>query len=121
VVMDEEGTTDWMRTALAEMERRRERQQDYNEENGITTASIVKDIDDVLSSIYERDYVTIPAVREESEAFDTPEARLARAAELEREMREAAANLEFERAAALRDRARRLRERDLGFSGDPGG
>ena len=103
-----------MRVALGEMERRRERQKAFNEEHGITPSSIVKAIDDVLSSVYERDYVTVPLVKEESETFRTREELDARLADLDREMKEAAANLEFERAATVRDRARRIREQDLG-------
>ncbi len=103
-----------MRVALGEMERRRERQKAFNEEHGITPSSIVKAIDDVLSSVYERDYVTVPLVKEESETFRTREELDARLADLDREMKEAAANLEFERAATMRDRARRIREQDLG-------
>ena len=103
-----------MRVALGEMERRRVRQKEFNEEHGITPSSIVKAIDDVLSSVYERDYVTVPLVKEESETFRTREELAARLADLDREMKEAAANLEFERAATLRDRARRIREQDLG-------
>ena len=103
-----------MRVALGEMERRRVRQKAFNEEHGITPSSIVKAIDDVLSSVYERDYVTVPLVKEESETFRTREELDARLADLDREMKEAAANLEFERAATLRDRARRIREQDLG-------
>ena len=103
-----------MRVALGEMERRRVRQKEFNEKHGITPSSIVKAIDDVLSSVYERDYVTVPLVKEESETFRTREELDARLADLDREMKEAAANLEFERAATLRDRARRIREQDLG-------
>ena len=103
-----------MRVALGEMERRRERQKAFNEEHGITPSSIVKAIDDVLSSVYERDYVTVPLVKEESETFRTREELDARLGDLDREMKEAAANLEFERAATMRDRARRIREQDLG-------
>ena len=90
-----------MRVALGEMERRRERQKAFNEEHGITPSSIVKAIDDVLSSVYERDYVTVPLVKEESETFRTREELDARLADLDREMKEAAANLEFERAATV--------------------
>ena len=106
-----------MRVALGEMERRRGLQQAYNEEHGITPASIVKGIDDVLSSVYERDYVTVPVVKEEQEEFGSREELSARITGLEEEMRAAAANLEFERAAALRDRAKRIREHHLGVAG----
>ena len=114
VVMYADAMTDSMRVALGEMERRRGLQEAYNIEHGITPVSIVKGIDDVLSSVYERDYVTVPAVMEEAEEFHTRDELRARIASVEQEMRDAAANLEFERAAALRDRLKRLRARDLG-------
>ena len=101
-----------MRQAIDETERRRRVQQAYNTEHGITPASIVKDIDSVLSSVYERDYVTVPTVPDERDQYRTAAELAAAIANLEREMREAAANLEFERAAALRDRLRRLRSPD---------
>jgi excinuclease ABC subunit B len=108
-----------MQTALGEMERRRGLQEAYNEEHGITPASIVKGIDDVLSSVYERDYVTVPLAKEETEEFGSRDALRERIASLEQEMRDAAANLEFERATALRDRVKRLREHHLGVGGPP--
>ena len=66
-------------------------QEAYNAEHGITPASIVKNIDDVLSSVYERDYVTVPKAPDEREQFRTQAELDAFIAELEREMREAAA------------------------------
>ena len=113
VILYADVVTRSMRSALDEMDRRRLRQQQYNREHGITPASIVKDIDNVLSSIYERDYTEVPVVRERGETFRTRDERAARVAELERDMRAAAANLEFERAAELRDRVRDLRQQDL--------
>jgi excinuclease ABC subunit B len=101
--------TDSMRQAIGETERRRRVQQAYNDAHGITPASIVKQIDDVLSSVYERDYVTVPVAPDERAAYRTQAELDAAIVALEREMRQAAANLEFERAAALRDRVRRLR------------
>ncbi len=101
--------TDSMRHAMEETERRRGVQEAYNAAHGITPASIVKHIDDVLSSVYERDYVTVPVTPDERAGFRTQAELDAAIVTLEREMRQAAANLEFERAAALRDRLRRLR------------
>ena len=117
VIMYADTETGSMQAALAEMARRRLLQRAYNEEHGITPVSIVKEIDDVLSSIYERDYLTVPVAREDGETFRTVAERQARVAELETEMRTAAANLEFERAAALRDRVRTLRQVALGVAG----
>jgi excinuclease ABC subunit B len=105
--------TDSMRQAMGETERRRAVQEAYNLEHGITPASIVKNIEDVLSSVYERDYLTIPKAVDERDAFHTQAELDAFIVKLEGEMREAAARLEFERAAALRDRLRRLRNPDL--------
>ena len=114
VIMYADRVTNSMRAALAEMGRRRQLQEAYNLEHGITPASIVKDIDDVLSSVYERDYVTVPLVKEPQETFRTRAELEAHTAELETEMRQAAANLEFERAAELRDRVKELKQRELG-------
>jgi excinuclease ABC subunit B len=105
--------TDSMRRAIEETDRRRRVQEAYNAEHGITPASIVKNIDDVLTSVYERDYVTVPKAPDEREKFRTQAELDAFIAGLDREMREAAANLEFERAASIRDRLRRLRNPDL--------
>ncbi len=107
--------TESMRQAMAETERRRAIQEAYNRAHGITPATIVKAIDEVLTSVYERDYVTVPLVREEPEVYRTEAELRAAIARVEAEMRAAAANLEFERAATLRDRLRRLRTRDLGL------
>jgi len=111
---DEE--TKSMRAALAEMQRRRSRQEAYNREHHITPTSIVKEIDDVLSSVYERDYVTVPVVREAEEEFATQAELDAHLRSMEADMRAAAANLEFERAAALRDKIRALRSPGYAFS-----
>jgi excinuclease ABC subunit B len=114
-----DAMTDSMRQAIQETERRRHVQQAYNQAHGITPASIVKNIDHVLSSVYERDYVTVPKVEERAQ-FRTRAELDAAIAGLEREMRAAAANLEFERAAALRDRLKRLRSPELVAIGQDG-
>ena len=87
---------------------------------GITPESIVRHIDEVFSSVYERDYST-PAVRESRQTFRTQAELDAEIARLELEMKSAAANLDFERAATLRDSLKALRTRDLGLSGLPAG
>jgi len=115
VIMYADVTTKSMRSALAEMDRRRELQQAYNRTHGITPTSIVKEIDGVLSSVYERDYVTVPLAEDLGETFRTAEEREAHVSKLKDEMREAASNLAFEHAASLRDRIQREREQDLGL------
>jgi excinuclease ABC subunit B len=103
-----------LRAAISETDRRRLAQEAYNVEHGITPASIVKQIDDVLSSVYERDYMAVPSP-EPAPGFRTQAELDAHIAGLEREMREAAADLDFERAATLRDRIKALDRRGLGL------
>jgi excinuclease ABC subunit B len=114
VIMYAETITASMRVAIDETDRRRQVQAAYNLEHGITPASIVKAIDEVLSSVYERDYVTAGG-RDETAAPMSAEDVEARIADLQRQMRAAAANLEFEKAAALRDEIRKLRNLELGL------
>ncbi|HEY6444351.1 MAG TPA: excinuclease ABC subunit UvrB, partial [Candidatus Acidoferrales bacterium] len=106
--------TDSMRQAIGETNRRRAKQQAYNRENNITPQSIIKSVDMQLARIVEADYVTIPA--DDAAIGDiTNEEQLQTAiVQLETQMREAAKHFEFERAAALRDRIRALKQRDLG-------
>src|SRR6188768_1019543 len=118
VIMYADKMTDSMRLAIAETGRRRTLQAAYNTEHGITPESVVREIDDVLSSVYERDYSTPPA-RESREVFHTQAELDAEITRLNREMKSAAANLDFERAATLRDRLKTLRTRDLGLDGLP--
>ncbi|MEZ5320352.1 MAG: excinuclease ABC subunit UvrB [Vicinamibacterales bacterium] len=114
-----DAETDSMRAAMRETDRRRAVQAAYNEAHGITPASIVKHIDDVLSSVYERDYVTVPTAPDERARFGSQAELQAHLATLDQEMKQAAANLEFERAAAIRDQVRRLR--NPGLAGPGGG
>ena len=115
VIMYGDVVTASMRRALDEMNRRRILQREFNLKNGITPESIVKEIDDVLSSVYERDYVTVPVVREATEEFSSAAELEAHVRSLEADMRGAAANLEFERAALLRDKIRTLRSPGQAF------
>jgi len=114
-IMYADRMTDSMRLAISETDRRRTIQEAYNVEHGITPASIVKSIDEVMSSIYERDYLTVPA--EEGDIFKTHADLEAHIAVLNTQMKASAANLEFEKAAALRDRIKQLRSRELGLAG----
>src|SRR5215204_5397738 len=106
--------TDSMRLAIGETERRRAIQEAYNTEHGITPASIVKRIDEVMSSIYERDYVTVGGPADDGETFRSHGELEAFITQLQVQMKGAAANLEFEKAAKLRDRIKQLRTRNLG-------
>ncbi len=114
VIMYAETVTASMKGAMGETERRRALQAAYNVEHNITPESVVRSIDDVMSSVYERDYSTPPMP--ERETFRTQAELDAEIARLEHEMKAAAANLDFERAAALRDSLKSLRTRDLGLS-----
>jgi excinuclease ABC subunit B len=114
VIMYADVLTGSIQAAIAETSRRRAIQEAYNREHGITPASIVKAIDEVLSSIYERDYLGVPSAGGEAEPFMSLAEIDARVQRLTQEMKSAAANLEFEKAAALRDDIKRLRARGLG-------
>jgi len=118
VIMYADVKTGSIAAAIAETERRRAIQEAYNREHGITPASIVKGIDEVLGSVYERDYMAVPSVREAPEPFMSLADIDARIQQLNRDMKAAAANLEFEKAAAVRDEIKRLRARGLGVD-DP--
>ena len=102
--------------AVGETRRRRARQEAYNAERGITPQSIVKGIDDVLGSVFERDYLGVPKLAEEEEDLSLGEIAH-RVRGLEKEMFACAAALDFERAAELRDEIKRLREREAAAAG----
>src|SRR4029450_8770871 len=90
-------------------ERRRELQGADNQANGITPESIKSSIHELLQTIYERDYYTVPVEEKAAETFESPAALQTRIGELETRMKEAAKRLDFEQAAELRDRAQALR------------
>jgi excinuclease ABC subunit B len=121
VILYADTVTESMRIATAETDRRRRVQEAYNEEHGITPSSIVKQIDDLLTSVYERDYVAVPLAAEAASPFKTQAEMDAEMARLEREMREAAANLDFEKAAIVRDQVKALRMKGLGLGGPTAG
>jgi excinuclease ABC subunit B len=118
VIMYADVMTGSMKAAIAETDRRRRTQEAYNQAHGITPASIIKAIDDVMTSVSERDYVQIPGGRDDGERFLTQGQIEARIGQLTRDMKAAAANLEFEKAASVRDEIRKLRARSMGVD-DP--
>ena len=105
-----------MKKAMAETTRRRKLQQEYNEKNNITPQSIIKRIDEVLTSIYERDYFDYTRIPEDKDIYLSPEQRKQRMEKLEKMMKEAARNLEFEKAAQIRDELTKLKKRELELS-----
>jgi excinuclease ABC subunit B len=111
--------TDSMKQAIGETSRRRAKQEAYNREHNITPQSIIKSLDMELAKIVNADYLPVPD--DVPAAADIQnEAQLAQAvAQLETQMRAAAKNFEFEKAAALRDRIRSMKQRDLGVIFSP--
>jgi len=107
-----------MQAAIDETNRRRAAQQHYNEEHGIVPQSIIKPLDPDLVRIYEGDYYEVPAVAEEAVKYSSLEELEKEIQRLETEMREAAKKFEFERAAALRDQAKKLKKMEMEFLGE---
>ncbi len=113
VIMYADTVTGSMREAIAETERRRVVQAEYNRQHGITPESIKKSIRELLETVPERDYYTVEVPKQAEVQWESPAALAAHVAELERAMKEAAKRLDFERAAELRDRVKALRKIDL--------
>ena len=99
--------------AIKETERRRNKQLEYNKKNGITAESVKKEISDILESVYEKDYVKI------SEGSNVGGNLKKHLKALNRKMKEAASNLEFEEAAKIRDEMRKLEASELEITLNP--
>ncbi len=108
-----DSMTNSMRRAIEETNRRRDLQRQYNHEQGITPETIVKSIGDILGSVYEQDYPDIPVVSEPETMYRTPEDIDKEIRRLQKEMKNAARKLEFEKATELRDRIQELRRLEL--------
>jgi excinuclease ABC subunit B len=117
VTLYADSVTDSMKRAMDETHRRRLLQADYNKKHGITPQTVVRSLGTPLVEVYEADYLTVPLAAEQGESYDPKEdPRLLE--RLRKQMKQAAASLEFEKAAELRDRIRRIEERELGLK-DP--
>ncbi|MDE3015443.1 MAG: excinuclease ABC subunit UvrB [Pseudomonadota bacterium] len=113
VILYADRITDSMKKALGETERRRTIQSEYNKKHGITPESIKKHVGEIIESVYEEDYVTVPTRRKKYDVGDNakknPEAYLDA---LHRKMLEAASDLEFEEAARIRDEIAKLEKKN---------
>ena len=124
VILYADSETGSMERAMAETNRRREKQVEYNTANGITPESVKKGIADILNSVYERDHVLVSTAGGITGIGDEDTATIghnfeAVISDLETRMREAAADLDFEEAARLRDELKRLRATELAVVDDP--
>jgi excinuclease ABC subunit B len=113
VLLYAEVMTDSMKAAIAETTRRRRLQEEFNAANGITPQTIIKSIDEVLTSVYERDYFDYTKIAEDKEFYLSPVKRKQKLDQLEKLMKEAAKAMEFEKAAQFRDQIAKLKTIEL--------
>ena len=109
VIFYADTVTRSMKTAMDETGRRRKIQEEYNVRHKLTPTSIKKEITNILGSIYEADYWTVPSVKEDEVEYGGE----AEIEELRGEMKKAAENLEFEKAAGIRDRIKAIRKKQI--------
>jgi excinuclease ABC subunit B len=119
VVLYADVMTRSLRAAIEETERRRNKQRSWNEANGITPMSIRRQIGNVLQSVFEQDYVTVAPVKDSDTTEFVGKDLKSSIADLEKRMRAAASNLEFEQAARYRDEIKRLEAMELGLPPPP--
>ncbi|BDA85791.1 UvrABC system protein B [Aureimonas sp. SA4125] len=119
VILYADRTTGSMERAIAETNRRRDKQEAYNTEHGITPASVKAHIADILDSYYEKDHVRVPTGGLVAEGAMVGNNLKSHLEYLQKEMRDAAANLDFETAARLRDEVKRLQATELAIGNDP--
>jgi excinuclease ABC subunit B len=113
VILYADKMTQSMDQAILETNRRRKIQEDYNRVHGITPQTVKKSVRNILASIYEADYFTVPALADIKEGY-VPVKEIPEIIEkLKKQMKEAASRLEFERAAEIRDKIQRLEEKEL--------
>ena len=117
VIMYADKVTKAIQACLEVTKRRRKIQRTYNEENNITPESIRKIIHNILGSVYEADYATVPLVAEGKIPYDSEQEIPAVIARLKQEMKQAAAELEFEKAAEIRDQIKEMTTMMLALGG----
>ena len=115
VILYSDRVTDSIRAAMEETNRRREVQKEHNRKHHITPESVRKEITNILASVYEADYVTVPLVAEEIVKYSSPDELRATIKQLRKEMVRAAKELRFEDAARLRDQIKELEEVEVTY------